>query len=140
MKRLPAAISLLLALLSGASYAHAADLSIQVDGVRAAQGTVQVALYDGADRFLKHPLQRASAPAREGQTTLAFKGLAGGNYAIAVFHDANDNGKLDQNMMGIPVEAIGFSNDAQGNMGPPAFEAARFTLPAEGAAIRVTLL
>jgi uncharacterized protein (DUF2141 family) len=56
-----------------------------------------------------------------------------------VYHDANDNGKLDQNMMGIPVESTGFSNDALGNMGPPTFEATRIDLPAEGKAIRVTL-
>ncbi|WP_306396982.1 DUF2141 domain-containing protein [Telluria beijingensis] len=134
MKRL----ALLLALLSSAA-CHAADLSIRVDGVRADGGAVRVALFDSADRFLKRPLQTASAPAREGVTTLEIKDLATGQYAIAVYHDANDNGKLDQNMMGIPVEATGFSNDALGNMGPPAFEAARFALPAEGNAIRVTL-
>lgn len=139
MKRLPLATVLLLALLSNTSQAHAADLSIRVDGVRRAQGVVRVALFDSADRFLKRPLQAESAPAVEGSTTLEIKDLAAGDYALAVYHDANDNGKLDQNMMGIPVEATGFSNDALGNMGPPAFEAARITVPAAGSAIRVTL-
>lgn len=132
-------LALLLALLSSAAASHAADLSIRVDGVRADGGAVRVALYDSAERFLKRPLESASAAAREGVTTLTIKDLAPGQYAIAVFHDANDNGKLDQNMMGIPVEATAFSNDALGNMGPPAFEAARFVLAAEGSAIGVTL-
>lgn len=135
MKRL----ALLLALLSSAAASHAADLSIRVDGARGAQGAIRVALFDSADRFLKRPLQTASAAAQDGATTLEIKDLAAGQYAIAVYHDANDNGKMDQNMMGIPVEATGFSNDAQGNMGPPAFEAARFALPAAGSAIQVTL-
>jgi len=135
MKRL----ALLLALLSGAAASHAADLSIRVDGARGAQGAIRVALFDSADRFLKRALQSASAPARDGATTLEIKDLAPGQYAIAAYHDANDNGKMDRNMMGIPLEATGFSNDALGNMGPPAFEAARFALPAAGSAIQVTL-
>lgn len=128
----------LLALLSSAAAGHAADLSIEVDGARGDGGSVKVALFDRADRFLKRPLHSASAPAKQGGATFEFKDLAAGDYAVAVYHDANDNGKLDQNMMGIPVEAAGFSNDALGNMGPPAFEAARINLPAAGAAIRVT--
>lgn len=132
-------IALLLALLSSATASHAADLSIKVDGARGDGGAVRVALFDSADRFLKRPLQTADASSREGAATLEFKGLAARRYAIAVYHDANDNGKLDQNMMGIPVEATGFSNDALGNMGPPTFEAARIDLPADGSAIRITL-
>lgn len=135
MKRL----ALLLALLSSAAASHAADLSIKVDGARGDGGAVRVALFDSADRFLKRPLRVASAAVSAGGATLEFKDLAAGQYAVSVYHDANDNGKLDQNMMGIPVEATGFSNDALGNMGPPAFEAASFSLPAEGNAIRVTL-
>ena len=135
MKRL----ALLLALLSGAAASHAADLSIRVDGARGAQGAIRVALFDSADHFLKRALQSASAPARDGATTLEIKDLAPGQYAIAAYHDANDNGKMDRNMMGIPLEATGFSNNALGNMGPPAFEAARFALPAAGSAIQVTL-
>lgn len=135
MKRL----ALLLALLSSAAASHAADLSIRVDGARGAQGAIRVALFDSADHFLKRALQSASAPARDGAMTLEIKDLAPGQYAIAAYHDANDNGKMDRNMMGIPLEATGFSNDALGNMGPPAFEAARFALPAAGSAIQVTL-
>ena len=129
-------LALLLALLSSAAASHAADLSIKVDGARGDGGAVRVALFDSADRFLKRPLQVASAAVG---ATLEFKGLAAGQYAVSVYHDANENGKLDQNMMGIPVEATGFSNDALGNMGPPTFEAARIDLPAEGKAIHVTL-
>jgi len=131
--------TLLLALLSSAAASHAADLSIEVDGARGDGGSVKVALFDRADRFLKRPLLSADAKIKDGRATFALTDLAAGDYAIAAYHDANDNGKLDQNMMGIPVEAAGFSNDALGNMGPPAFEAARFVLPSAGAAIRITL-
>jgi uncharacterized protein (DUF2141 family) len=45
-----------------------------------------------------------------------------GSYAIRVFHDQNSNGKLDTNLIGIPKERFGFSNNVMGQFGPPAFE------------------
>ena len=65
--------------------------------------------------------------------------LPAGDYAFAVFHDANSNGKLDKNMLGMPTEDYAFSNNALGKMGPPSFEQARISLPAAGATVRVTL-
>jgi hypothetical protein len=50
-------------------------------------------------------------------------------YAVIVFHDENDNGLLDENAMGVPVEGYGFSNDAQGFLSAPSFNAAAITLP-----------
>jgi len=47
-------------------------------------------------------------------------------YAVSVFHDENYNGKLDTNLLGIPREGVGASNDARGNFRPPKFGAAAF--------------
>ena len=54
-------LALLLALLSSAAVSHAADLSIEVDGARGDGGSVKIALFDRADRFLKRPLHSATA-------------------------------------------------------------------------------
>ena len=127
-----------LALICGAAQARAADLTIRVDNVESNDGQLRVALYDGAG-WMKRPVQTAAVEAVAGTTTVQFKDLAPGEYALAVFHDANGNGRLDRNGMGMPVEMAGFSKDAQGFMGPPAFEAARFALPAAGSIATVSL-
>lgn len=44
-----------------------------------------------------------------------------GEYAVKVFHDENRNNELDTGVFGIPVERYGFSNNARGAFGPPAF-------------------
>lgn len=124
---------------AGAPLSRAADLTIHVDNVRSADGQVMVALYDGAGNFLKRPLQQAVVKAGQGSTTLTIKDLAPGEYGFAVCHDANGNGRMDKNMMGIPVEPFAFSNNAQGVMGPPAFDAVKFAVPAGGAKVDVTL-
>ena len=58
------------------------------------------------------------------KVTVLFEDLPEGRYAVAVFHDANLNGRLDKNFMGIPREGFGFSLDAAARFGPPAFKAA----------------
>ena len=128
-----------LALAAAAPLAQAADLVIHVDNVKAATGQVMVALYDDAGAFLKKPARVAKAPADTAGTTLVFHDVVPGSYGFSVFHDANDNGRMDANLMGIPVEPIAFSNNAQGRMGPPAFDAVKLAVPAAGLDTTVTL-
>jgi len=70
---------------------------------------------------------------------MRFLDLPEGEYAIAVYHDANGNGKMDSNLMGIPTEDYAFSNNAVGKMGPPSYDQAKFALPAAGSTVRLTL-
>ncbi len=119
--------------------AGAADLTIHVDDVKAASGTVMVAVYNSEGTFLKSPAKATAAPAVQNGTRLVFKDLPEGEYAFAVYHDANANGKMDKNLLGIPTEDYAFSNNALGKMGPPSYGSAKFSLSAAGADLRVTL-
>lgn len=133
----PIRLTLLLVLVC--TGARAADLVIRVDKVRNDAGQVKVALFDSAAGFLKRPVRVADAPASAGATTVVIKDLAPGDYGFAVYHDANGNGAMDRNLVGIPLEPFGFSKDAQGRMGPPAFEAVKLAVPAAGLDTAVTL-
>jgi uncharacterized protein (DUF2141 family) len=119
--------------------AHAADLVIHVDNVKSDTGKVMVALYDKADAFLKQPVRVAQAKADKSGTTLVLHDVAPGDYGFSIFHDANDNGRLDRNLMGIPTEPVAFSNNAQGRMGPPDFDAVKLAVPAAGLDTTVAL-
>ncbi|MDQ0568864.1 uncharacterized protein (DUF2141 family) [Variovorax paradoxus] len=105
--------------------ALAADLSLNVAGGPATEATLYVALYDSAAAFAGgKSLAAQTVPLRAGAAQLRFNGLAPGRYALRVFADENGNGKLDTNLVGMPIERYGFSNDAKGNRGAPDFEAA----------------
>ena len=54
--------------------------------------------------------------------------LPTGTYAITVYQDANANGKIDRNLIGIPTELGGFSNNPRIVMGPPSFKRCAFRL------------
>jgi uncharacterized protein (DUF2141 family) len=74
-----------------------------------------------------------------GRLELQFADIAPGDYALAILHDENGNGKVDTNFIGIPKEGVGFSNNATGKMGPPSFDAVRFHVGSGGNAQMVKI-
>ncbi len=62
------------------------------------------------------------APVKQANRQTVKLYLPSGSYAIACFHDENDNNKLDRSFSGFPTEIYGFSNDARGVFGPPNLE------------------
>lgn len=112
--------------------AHAADLTVEVLGARSAQGNVAGALFAGAPGWLKpgQAVQGQFVPAAD-KVVLLYRNLAPGRYALSVYHDENGNAKMDSNLAGMPTERYGFSRDAQGRMGPPAFDDAALEVQAD---------
>jgi uncharacterized protein (DUF2141 family) len=119
--------------------AGAADLTIHIDDVKTASGNLMVAVFNSEGTFLKAPAKASGAPAVQTGASVVIQDLPEGEYAFAVYHDANGNGKMDKNLLGIPTEDYAFSNNALGKMGPPSFASAKFALPAAGANVRVSL-
>jgi uncharacterized protein (DUF2141 family) len=105
-------------------------LQLTIKGVERTQGHIIVGLFACEPSYLDgdHPLFHVMLPAqpRNGTMTYTFKALPAGTYAIKLFHDINDNQKLDSNWLGIPREPYGFSNNPRSRFGPPDFAAARF--------------
>lgn len=113
--------------------AATADLTLDLSS-RTAGGTLAVAVYRDAGAFRRGeaPVATRMAPRTGSVTRVVIPGLAPGRYAVAAFHDTDANGTLTLWPIGLPREAYGFSRDARGRFGPPAFEAAAFDLPATG--------
>jgi uncharacterized protein (DUF2141 family) len=65
--------------------------------------------------------------------------LPPGRYAIIVFHDENDDGRLNKSMLGIPNEGYGFSNNATGFLSAPSFESAAVEVGSEDRSIVISL-
>lgn len=69
-------------------------------------------------------------PAQLGEVAVHIDQFPAGEYAIRVMQDLDNNGELNTNMLGLPREPWGMSNNAAGSFGPPKWQDARFTLPA----------
>ena len=121
--------------------ALAADLAIDVHGVRSGDGRVYLAVHGPATKETFPSgdalVEGLRAPAKAGTMRFVVQDLEPGRYALSAFHDENDDGALDTNLLGIPSEGYGFGNDASAAFGPPSFEAAAVDVDA---ALGVTTL
>lgn len=75
---------------------------------------------------MKKPLTAFRIDVKDTSLSIPCQGLPAGTYAISLFQDENGNGKLDSGAFGIPTEKFGFSNDAEGMMGPPSYAKCSF--------------
>jgi uncharacterized protein (DUF2141 family) len=105
-------------------------ITVHASTLRTAKGSLRCRLYSRGDGFPgKPPFDAEQAVPAAGRTaTCTFPGVAPGKYAVALFHDENDNGKLDTNFVGIPLEGVGVSNNRLRSFGPPTWDDAKFTL------------
>ncbi len=88
------------------------NLSVDVTDIDKSAGKVYIALYDSKVPFLTDKAIAGKIVEVTGQTmSVNFENLTAGEYAIAMFYDENDNGKLDLGEYGIPMEKYGFSNN-----------------------------
>jgi uncharacterized protein (DUF2141 family) len=131
----------LLAALLCAPLVQAADLTVKVDGLTTAKGKVMLAIDDNAAAWDdKAPdLATGSVAAAVGEVSYTFKDLKPGSYAVGVFQDENENGKLDSNFLGIPKEGFGFSNNLKA-MRKATFDEARFSVGADDSTIVIHLV
>ena len=116
-------------LLSGPSIAQGdalCELTVKVENIKDLKGRLKLAVYDQDAQFLKTALTWADQEIKEHTVSYTFKGLKKGTYAVSIFQDENENGKLDANFFGIPSEPYAFSNNARGMFGPPSFEDCQF--------------
>ena len=127
---------LLLFMVASSSFAFASessDLTISITGIKPAKGKVIITIYRDSDSWLKPKLAVASRSiSSSGVEAATHFSLSPGSYAIQAFQDENDNGKLDMRWLPPgPAEPWVVSNNAQGTMGPPAFNDAKFDFPAQ---------
>jgi uncharacterized protein (DUF2141 family) len=112
-----------------AAPATAADLQVDVAGLRNADGLLRAAVCP-EDTFTRPDCPHFGvAPATEGRVTV--RDVPPGVYAVQVFHDENGNGDLDRRGFR-PFEGLGFSNDAPMRMGPPRFRDAAVRVTGDG--------
>jgi uncharacterized protein (DUF2141 family) len=106
-------------------------ITVKITGLKSSKGKIVLSLYNSDNGYPQSPekaFRIVSQVIANNACTVLLDDIPSGAYAIACFHDENDNGKLEKNFIGIPVEGVGASNNAKGFMGPPKFNDARFVV------------
>ncbi len=119
----------------------ATKLSIVVDGVQSNKGLMTASLYpNDKSQFLQRngALKVWRIPAQSPLTQMCIWLKAPGTYAVAVYHDANSNQKLDIGMLG-PTEDYGFSRNPHIFFSKPSLGSVRFAVPAGETTVHIRL-
>ncbi|NNE00947.1 MAG: DUF2141 domain-containing protein [Pirellulaceae bacterium] len=103
-------------------------LTLKVTGIKKKNGTLMVAAFADGQGYPDHEqathVQSFKVDTNDDSYTLV--GLPPGNYAIAVYHDVDNNRQLNRALVGYPTEPYGFSNNARETFGPPDYTKAEF--------------
>mgnify|MGYP001426752647 FL=1 len=101
------------------------SLDIEITNLKSNKGMISVLISDEN----KNGIASATFIKVKGlKAEVSFDSIYSGRYAIQFYHDENQNGKLDLNLIGIPKESYGSSNDVKPVLGPPKFEKMLFNL------------
>jgi uncharacterized protein (DUF2141 family) len=119
------------AMAGAAAPAAANEVVITITGLRSSEGVVRACMTTREDIFprcIRDPGSHRTVVPAGATVTIRFTNVAPGDYAIALLHDENNDGKANRALGMMPREGYGFSRDAAVQMGPPDFADAVFTL------------
>ena len=104
-------------------------ITVTVDGIEKVYGNLVISLYNNAKFFPQDTGEYLSktVPVNGTSVTCIFN-VPEGTYAIALYHDENDNNRCDRNFLGIPREGFGFSNNIKPSFSAPSFQACKFSV------------
>ena len=120
---------------------QANQLEFSIEGLKSAEGKVYVQLFQGKDNYQQHRAAESRIlNAQPGQLMLSFHNLPEGEYAVRLFHDENNNGQLETNLLGMPIEGYGFSNDAKPDYGPVVWKQVMFPVNQSKTVNRTTVI
>ncbi|MCH2033070.1 MAG: DUF2141 domain-containing protein [Tenacibaculum sp.] len=113
-------------------------ITVTISNATSDKGIIKFGLHNKETFMVKNPLQVAESKIENGKCKIVFKNVPVGEYAITCFHDKNENGKMDFQPNGMPMEAYGASNNVM-NFGPPRYDDAKFTVSDKDVSLDIRL-
>ncbi len=124
-----------------ALFANADDFSLDLAfrGMITSDGKISVGIFTKDNRLPRPPAEFVSTPANAKSIQFRMVDVAPGTYALALYQDVNDDGKLDTDLNGVPLEPWGMSNNPQVSGRGPTWSEALFEVPPEGIKLIIDL-
>lgn len=140
LKNFPNIIALSVALISTATATAQDNVTMNITHLRSDKGYVIVQVFTTQQGFKdSKPVAKfkyAKKDAVKGALTVKCT-LKPGTYGLALLDDENANGKMDNNMVGMPKEGFGFSDYYHTGMSRPTLN--DFKIEVKDAPIRTTM-
>lgn len=117
-------------------------LRIHIENIKNNRGNILIALFKDGVGYPDNHNEAVNWVILDAEVPSVFWDVelnAEGYYAVTCFHDESDSGKLKKNIMGIPTNPIGFSNNMKPVIGAPSFLSTRFMVEGELTEIKIRL-
>lgn len=104
-------------------------LQLTVTNIKAETGRVWVGIYMNEEEFLDREKARLVEMKvdQKGQLIIPIDSLDyGSEYALAIFHDEDDDGEMNLNWFGLPSEPWAFSGEPKTRLRLPKFDEVKF--------------
>ncbi len=119
------------------------EIRIRIKGVKKSVGLIAADLYpNDEEAFLKGPMRikQVRFAAKSPVTTFCIDAPEAGDFAIALYHDQNANGRFDKGPFGMPAEPWGISNNPKVRFSAPPVSQALFNVNGQqGAKVEIKL-
>lgn len=142
----------LTAVLFGTSLFHVAPIwavpkgkiKLIVVGIKKRSGVLRIGLNNSKKAYESRgkipAFKSGKVKVKKNYAEYTFKNVPYGEYTIKLYHDANNNDKLDTNVMGIPKEDYGISNNPNAKLGLPRYKKAKFKLKSKKKTLKIKLI
>ncbi|HZJ36008.1 MAG TPA: DUF2141 domain-containing protein [Gillisia sp.] len=119
-------ILVLLVFLHGSLILYAQNtIEVEIINFASDKGVAQIGLFNTETSFLDKVYKGKEVKIKDQKAVAIFTDIPDGTYAISVFHDKNEDEKLNT-FLGIPTENYAASNNAPSKFGPPKWKDAKF--------------
>jgi uncharacterized protein (DUF2141 family) len=117
-------------------------VKILITGFKNDEGVARVALFRGMQGFpnnTEYAYWKGVYDIQDNESRLNINHLEYGTYAVSVYHDENNNGKLDKKWKLIPSEGFGTSSNARKEKEGPSYDLSEFEINADSISIKIKL-
>lgn len=105
-------------------------LKVKVHGIQNTDGQIELSIYNDPKVFpeVGKTYKMVRIDSKIGEIVYEFTNLPAGEYAIATFHDENNDKECNTNLIGVPTEAFAFSNNFRPFLSAPDFSDCSFKI------------
>lgn len=137
-------IIFILLVISYSGFSSEGKIHLLVENIKKVKGTLKYSLSNSSKEFgskkaVESSFKRDSVKVTGKKMKIILDGIPHGNYAVSVFHDENDNDNLDLDLLDVPIEGFGHSNNPKTQKRAPSFNEAKFQLRSNEKLIKVIL-
>ncbi|MEO0570622.1 MAG: DUF2141 domain-containing protein [Bacteroidota bacterium] len=125
--------------LSKAQEEQTGELIVKINNIGSEAGKLVVGLYASEENWLESTVKGKHGEIHGSTSEVIFKDVPYGQYGVSLFHDENNNDKLDMRFGFLPKESTACSNQAPARFGPPKWKRAKFDFNSRSQTIKIKL-